>query len=108
MADAFKQSQASAVLAADIAAYKARHEREDHDAAFRQGVKASTHALAGRRNPYRKNFFQQVAVLVVRQWRLTLADRRTLVSKIVSNLLQSTLVGAIRACSVSSSRPTAG
>lgn len=98
MAEAFKKSQASAVLKADIAAYKARHERDDHEAAFRQGVEASTHPLAGRRNAYRKDFFQQIVALVVRQWLLTLADRRTLVSKIVSNLLQSTLVGAIRAC----------
>lgn len=96
MAEAFKTSPYFAKLQDDIATYKLRHEQADHDDALRKGVKDSTHPLTGARNPYRKNFLQQTIVLVRRQYHLTLADKQTFFSRIVSNILQSTLIGAIR------------
>lgn len=95
MAEAFKNSPYFAKLQDDIASYKLRHEQADHDEALRKGVKEATHRLTGARNPYRKNFYQQTVVLVRRQFQLTLADKQTFFSRVVSNILQSTLIGAI-------------
>jgi hypothetical protein len=58
-------------------------------------VKKSKATWSGNRTAFQKNFFQQVATLVVRQSRLTIADKATFMIRVASNALNAVAVGAI-------------
>jgi hypothetical protein len=51
--------------------------------------------MSGRRTAFQKNFVQQVASLIVRQSRLTIADKATFIIRVASNVMNAVAVGAI-------------
>ncbi|KAK4705397.1 hypothetical protein P7C70_g804, partial [Phenoliferia sp. Uapishka_3] len=95
MADYFKASPYYGRLQEDISSYKAKHASGEDAKEFRTAVAASKHRMAGKANGYKVNFFTQVGVLIVSQFRLQKADPINFIIRIVSNVLQATLVGAV-------------
>jgi hypothetical protein len=51
--------------------------------------------MSGRRTAFQKNFVQQVASLIVRQSRLTIADKATFIIRVASNVMNAVAVSAI-------------
>ncbi|KAI5475511.1 putative ABC transporter superfamily membrane protein Pdr11p [Pseudohyphozyma bogoriensis] len=95
MAAYFRASPQFQQLQDEIKEYKFRHSSSSDAAEFRREVAASKHPLTGKSNPYKSNFFQQVAVLARSQMQIQKADPRTIIIKIACNILQAVLVGAI-------------
>lgn len=95
MAAYFLASPHYKCLVAEIADYKALHQNKDHSTLFRSAVAKSKSPGTGLKNPYKASFSQQVAVLAVPKIALTRADLTTFITRIVSNILQATIIGAI-------------
>ncbi|KAL8280242.1 hypothetical protein RQP46_007356 [Phenoliferia psychrophenolica] len=95
MAAYFRASPYYAQLVEDIAQYKAFHATADNSDQFRAAVAQSKAPGAGKNNQYKATFPQQVGVLVKRQVALTRADLPTFITRVVSNILQATIIGAI-------------
>ncbi|KAK4701336.1 hypothetical protein P7C70_g4898, partial [Phenoliferia sp. Uapishka_3] len=95
MSDYFRKSPMFAKLQNEIANYKAAEEASNHVTEFRLAVANSKHKGAGKANPYKANFGQQIAILVVRQVQLVVAAPTTFIIRLGSNVLQSLIVGAI-------------
>ncbi|KAM0747667.1 putative membrane protein of the ATP-binding cassette transporter superfamily [Meredithblackwellia eburnea MCA 4105] len=95
MALAFRQSRYFASLQAEIVDYKTRHAHSNDAELFRREVANSKHPLTGKANAYKANFLTQVLVLAKSQFQLQKADPRNFLIRIVSNILQATLVGAL-------------
>lgn len=74
---------------------QATEQASNHATEFRQAVALSKHKGAGKANPYKANFGQQIAILVVRQVQLVVAAPTTFIIRLGSNVLQALIVGAI-------------
>lgn len=94
MAAYFRASPEFAKLQAEIAEYKTESAASQDTEQFRVAVKESRAPLAGN-GAYKRNFFQQVASLCVRQTRLTMADKTTFLVRVLSNILNATCIGAM-------------
>jgi hypothetical protein len=106
MAAAFLASEYYKKLQDDIASYKVceesrlRWSQAFHGSApntqyLLDAVKKSKASMSGRRTAFQKNFVQQVASLIVRQSRLTIADKATFIIRVASNAMNAVAVGAI-------------
>ncbi|KAL8291564.1 hypothetical protein RQP46_002542 [Phenoliferia psychrophenolica] len=95
MAAYFRASPMFTKLQNEIAQYKATEQASNHAEEFRLAVAKSKHKGAGKANPYKANFAQQIGVLVVRQVQLVIAAPTTFLIRLGSNVLQSLIVGAI-------------
>ncbi|GAA5820477.1 hypothetical protein JCM11251_005643 [Rhodosporidiobolus azoricus] len=91
----FKSSRYYAQQQGEIQAYKAEHAAKDNAERFRLSVKKSKSVLAGRNNPFKRSFYSQVAVLIKTKAQVEITSPADFVTRITSNCLQATLVGAI-------------
>ncbi|KAK4705806.1 hypothetical protein P7C70_g397, partial [Phenoliferia sp. Uapishka_3] len=95
MAAYFRASKYYTQLVEEVAEYKAFHAGAPNSNEFRSAVAKTKAPGTGQNNQYKVSFFQQVGVLVKRQVALTKADMATFITRIVSNILQATIIGAI-------------
>ena len=82
-------------LLAEVGEYRAYHASSDDSALFRDAVGLSKDKATGKTNPFKVGFHTQVGVLVRRQIALMKADKLTFIVRVMSNILQATIIGAV-------------
>jgi hypothetical protein len=74
---------------------QAFHETAPNSDLLLEAAQQSKASGSGRKTAFQRNVLQQIAALILRQTRLTIADRDTFIIRIVSNILNAVAVGAI-------------
>ncbi|ORX44963.1 hypothetical protein DM01DRAFT_1340270 [Hesseltinella vesiculosa] len=90
----YKESTIYKEMMAELEAYEAIAEKDNHEEKFRHAVEEEHQKRASRSAPYTASFYQQVKALTIRQFYLLIMDKEALISRYGTILIQGLITAS--------------